>query len=70
MNEKLTNAIFDCGKADALMLAIETTYIGSVLHDGDMRKRERAECAFYALWDSIHKVQADLDELAKEFASH
>lgn len=67
MNKNLTEAIFDCNKADALMYAIEAAYI--VMGDsaeGKLDKIDRAEHAFYALWDAIHKVQDDLECMAAE----
>ena len=68
MNQKLLSAISDCGKADALMYAFEKAFLCEAFQGDDMAMRDRAESAFYAVWDMIRNVQADLDDLSKAFA--
>ena len=64
MNRNLQKAIFDIGKVDAIMYAIEHTYIDDP--DDDQEAKNRAAYAFYALWDSIKALSEDLDRLAAD----
>lgn len=64
MNRNLQKALFDIGKVDAVMYAIERTYIDAP--EDDQEARNRAAYAFYALWDSIKALSEDLDRLAAD----
>lgn len=64
MNKNLTNALFDIEKVEAIMYAIESTYLNIETIPEEYEKAERGVNAFYALWDAIHKVADDLDRLA------
>ena len=64
MNRNLNEAILDIAKADALMYAIENTYLDADDDQNDKEFRNRKAGAFYAVWDSIHKVEEDLDNLS------
>lgn len=65
MNRKLNEAILDIAKADALMFAIENTYLDAIEVDPEDRElHDRGVSAFYAVWDMIHKAAKDLDKLS------
>nr|DAU07488.1 MAG TPA: hypothetical protein [Caudoviricetes sp.] len=64
MNRNLNEAILDIAKADALMYAIENTYLDADDDHDDKEFRNRKTGAFYAVWDAIHKVEEDLDKLS------
>ncbi len=66
MNKNLFNAISDNEKVDALMYAIESTYLDIEIVPEEFEKVNRAINAFYALWDAIHKVAEDLEKLAED----
>lgn len=65
MNKNLNEAIVDIAKADALMYAIENTYLDSIdVEPEDLQLYNRGVSAFYALWDIIHKTAEDLNKLS------
>lgn len=66
MNKNLEKAIYDIQKADALMFAIETAYLNIEVEPGELERANRAENAFYALWDVIKIAADDLDRLADD----
>lgn len=70
MNKNLNEAIFDIAKADALMYAIENTYLDTVeVEPKDRELHNRGVSAFYALWDVIRKTSKDLDKLYEDCTS-
>lgn len=64
MNVNLEKAILDLDKVDALMYAIENSFLDLEVLPESKVKFDRGTSAFYALWDAIHKVSDDLDKLA------
>ena len=66
VNKKLIDAKFDIEKADALMYAIETTYLNIDVKPEEEERRDKGVYAFYALWDIIKKVSKELDEAEPE----
>lgn len=66
VNKKLIDAKFDIEKADAIMYAIENTYLSVEVKPEDAERRDRGVYAFYALWDIIRKVSEELDAAAPE----
>lgn len=58
MNSNLDAAIFDMEKVDALMYAIDQTFIEDA---GD-----RHQYLHYALWDAVKQVKDDLARLAED----
>lgn len=68
MNNNLNDAIVDIAKADALMYAIENTYLGAIdVEPEDKELYNRGVSAFYAVWDVIHKVSDDLERLSGDY---
>ncbi len=66
MNRKVLKAMENVGKADALMFAFEQAYL-EIPNDADKREiANRAEHAFYALWDVIEAARKDLESLTME----
>lgn len=66
MNANLIKAIDDLSKVDALMYAIENTFLDIEVIPEDFEKYDKGTSAFYALWDAIKKVSDDLDALAAD----
>lgn len=64
MNKHLEDAAFEIAKVDALMFAIEKTYLDLDVMPHDKERQDRGTYAFYALWDSIRRVAAELDSLS------
>lgn len=64
MNKNLDKTLFDIEKVNAVMYAIEATYLTIEVVPEELEKADKAVCAFYALWDSIKQVQKDLENLA------
>ncbi len=64
MNKNLDKAIFDIGKAEALMFAIEHSFLDLCCSPEEQEKYNRGTSAFYALWDAIKLVADDLDKLS------
>ena len=63
MNSNLREAIENAGKADALMYAIEQSYLDFDIITEECELADRAVFAFYALWDSIKAVRDCLSRL-------
>lgn len=63
MNQHLEKAVFDCNKVDALMYAYEAAFLCDANDGTDTEMKNRAEHAFYAIWDAIHTVQNDLEDM-------
>ena len=66
MNQKLNKAVRDIEKVDALMYAIETSYLNIEFIPEEKEKVDRGVNAFYALWDAIKKVSEDLNALIED----
>lgn len=66
MNAHLNKAIDDLGKVEAIMYAIENTYLSLDVVPKDRERAEKAESAFYALWDMIRSVKEDLTALDED----
>lgn len=66
MNRNVERAKFDVSKVDALMKAIENTYLDLGVVPDDFERYSDGVTAFYALWDSIRMVMADIDKLEKD----
>ena len=65
MNQNLNEVLFDVAKLDALMFAIECSYIGV---PRDAETANRAAGAFYAVWDIIKKLDSDLTRMELDSA--
>lgn len=63
MNRNLNDAIAAIERADALMFAIENCYLDFDILPEEMERANRGAHTFYALWDAIKAVRADLDKL-------
>lgn len=63
MTKNLNDAIESVAKADAIMFAIENTYFNFDFSPEDLEKANRAQYAFYALWDVIKNISDCLDKL-------
>lgn len=66
MNQYLSNAMFELGKADALLDAIEGMYMGMEIAPEDMEKANRRDYMFYTLKDTVKKAAEMLDEYTAE----
>lgn len=66
MDKKMEKLLFDMNKVEALMSAIENTYLDVTVVDEDAEIARKGGFAFYALWDAIHSMAADLERLASE----
>lgn len=64
MNRHLDEAIFNIGKADALMHTIEQLYLDFEVQPEELERMNRGAYVFYALWDAIRKVADDLEMLS------
>ena len=62
MNRNLNDAIFELGKADALMHSIESLYLDFDFLPEEKEKAERGAYVFYALWDAVKKAADSIDE--------
>lgn len=63
MNVNLNRAIFGISEADALMFAIERSYLDLDVKPEELERMDRGTHAFYALWDIIKGVADDLNKL-------
>jgi len=63
MNKNLNEAISGIEKADALMYAMENTYLDFNFDREELEKANRAVNAFYALWDILKGVAESLEKL-------
>ena len=66
MNKKLDGAIFELGKADALMHSIECLYLDFDFLPEEKEKAERGAFVFYATWDAVKKAIDYIDEYCGE----
>ena len=66
MNRNVERAMLDVGKVEALMRAIENTYLDFEVDPDEFDRYNDGVTAFYALWDSIKMVRSDIDRLAKD----
>ncbi len=64
MNRNLNKAITGIEKADALMFAIEKTYLDFEFMPEELERANRGVNAFYALWDIVHNIAESLEALA------
>lgn len=64
MNKNLNKALFDVEKVNAVMHAIEATYLTIEVVPEELERADKAVHAFYALWDCIKTVQNDIENLA------
>ncbi len=64
MNRNLEKAILDVGKVEALMRAIEGTYLDLPVEPEGEELLNDGVFAFYALWDMIHMVGEDLNRIS------
>lgn len=63
MNMNLANAIDGVQKADAMMYAIETSYLDVEVGPEERERVERGTSAFYVLWDIIKGIDDSLQKL-------
>ena len=63
MNRHLSRAIQQMEKAEALMYAYEKTYLDIEVEPEERAKADMAISTFYAIWDYIREVAADLELL-------
>lgn len=66
MNKNLNDAMFELGKADALMAAIEAMYMDFDFLPEEKQKAERGAYSFYCLWDTLKKAAECLEEYTAE----
>ena len=66
MNRNVERAQLDIAKVDALMRAIENTYLDLEVLPEEYERYKDGVSAFYALWDSIKKVDEDIDRVSKD----
>ena len=66
MNRILEDIIFEMNKADALMFAIEGSYLEFDILPEEKERYDRSVFSFYAVWDIIKSVQKHLDELTAD----
>lgn len=66
MNKNLNDAMFELGKADAMMASIEALYMDFDFLPEEKQKAERGAYTFYALWEAIQKAAEDLTEYSAE----
>lgn len=64
MNLNLNKVIDDIAKVDAIMYAIETTYLEIDVVPEARKQHSRGVSAFYVLWDAIHQVEKDLNVMS------
>lgn len=63
MNVNLNKAIFGICEADALMYAIERSFLDLDVMPDEAERMGRGTHAFYALWNIIKGVADDLNKL-------
>ena len=66
MNLNPNKLIDDIAKVDAIMYAIETTYLEIDVVPEARKQHSRAVSAFYVLWDAIHQVEKDLNTMSDD----
>lgn len=66
MNRNVERAQLDIEKVDAIMKAIENTYLDLEVVPDEAEKYDSAVTAFYALWDLVGQVREDINRLTKD----
>lgn len=66
MNKNLTNAMFELGKADALLASIEALYMDFDFLPEEKEKAERGAYTFYCLMDTVKAAATLLEEYSAE----
>lgn len=66
MNKYLSDAMFELGKADSLLDAIEGMYMDMEIAPEDMEKANRRDYMFYILKDTVKKAMELLDSYTAE----
>lgn len=66
MNKNLSNAMFELGKADALIASIEAMYMDFDFLPEEKQKAERGAYTFYSLMDAVQSAAKYLDEYTAE----
>lgn len=66
MNRNVERAQLDIEKVDAVMKAIENTYLDFEVVPDETEKYDSAVTAFYALWDLVGQVREDINRLTKD----
>ena len=66
MNRNVERAQLDIEKVDAVMKAIENTYLDLEVVPDEAEKYDSAVTAFYALWDLVGQVREDINRLTKD----
>lgn len=66
MNKNLNNAMFELGKADALLASIEALYMDFDFLPEEKQKAERGVYAFYCLMDAVKAASTYLEEYSAE----
>lgn len=66
MNKNLNNAMFELGKADALLASIEALYMDFDFLPEEKQKAERGAYTFYCLMDAVQSAAKFLEEYTAE----
>lgn len=66
MNKNVERAQLDIEKVDAVMKAIENTYLDLEVVPDEAEKYDNAVTAFYVLWDLLGQVREDINRLTKD----
>lgn len=65
MNMNLIDAISNAEKIDALMYAIEHSFLDIEVAPSDANKANYAVNVFYSMWDIVKNLSANLEQLEK-----
>lgn len=66
MNKNLNNAMFELGKAEALIASIEALYMDFDFLPEEKQKAERGAYTFYCLMDAVQSAANFLEEYSAE----
>ena len=66
MNMNLSNAVFELGKAEALIAAIDSLYMDFEILPEEKRKAELGSYTFYCLMDAVKNAAQYLEEYTAE----
>ena len=66
MNKNLSNAIFELGKAEALIAAIDTMYMDFEILPEEKQKADRGAYTFYCLMDAVQSAAKHLEAYTAE----
>ena len=66
MNKNVERAQLDIEKVEAVMKAIDNTYLDLNVVPDEAEKYDNAVTAFYALWDFLGQVREDINRLTKD----